>query len=296
MSTTAETVQTTQTTQTDSAELTYASTSRLVVTLRWSIHVNEAGVGHDETIILLHGSGPGATGWSNFSSNIPRLPEKYHVVAADMPGWGESDPVTWQERDHSTALVDLMDAMGIERATIIGKSMGGGTTLRFGYEHPERVHRLITMGSSSGAPALMGPGGLTEGLKILQKGYRQPSFETMRELVDVMTFDSAFATDELIQARADMVLAHPEHAQNFIDGTGKRPVVELDHARLREIDVPVLLFHGRDDRVVHFEHSLRLTSHVPNSRLHLINRCGHWLQIEHAEEFTEQVLHFLATS
>ena len=281
---------------TGTSELTYENTSRMVATRRWNIHINEAGTEHDQTIVLLHGSGPGATGWTNFSPNIPALAAHYRVIAVDMPGWGESDPVTWQERDHSTALLDLLDALEIEQATIIGNSMGGGTTLRFGYEHPERVHRLITMGSSSGSPTLMGPAGLTEGLKILQKGYRHPSFETLKELVDVMTFNSDFATDELIQSRTDMVQAYPEHAQNFIDGTGKKAVVELDHARLREITVPVLLFHGRDDRVVHFEHSLKLTSLVPNSRLHLINQCGHWLQIEHAQEFTDQVLHFLATS
>lgn len=279
------------TTTTPTNELTYESTSRMVATRRWNIHINEAGTG--QPLILLHGSGPGATGWSNFSAVIPRLAQHYRVIAVDMPGWGESDPVTWQERDHSTALLDLLDALEIDTATIIGNSMGGGTTLRFGYEHPERVHRLITMGSSSGAPTLMGAAGLTEGLKVLQKGYRQPSFETLKELVDVMTFDSKFATDELIQQRTDMVLAHPEHARNFIDGTGKKPVVELDHARLRDITAPVLLFHGRDDRVVHFEHSLRLTSMLPNSRMYLINGCGHWLQIEHAEEFAEQVLHFL---
>lgn len=279
-----------------STGLTYESTSRMVSTRRWNIHVNEAGTEHEEAIFLLHGSGPGATGWSNFSQNIPALAEHHRVIAVDMPGWGESDPVTWQERDHSTALLDLMDALEVEKATIIGNSMGGGTTLRFGYEHPERVHRLITMGSSSGSPTLMGAAGLTEGLKVLQKGYRQPSFETMKELVDVMTFDAANATDELIQGRADMVLAHPEHARNFIEGTGKKPVVELDHTRLREIAVPVLLFHGRDDRVVHFEHSLKLTSLIPDSRLYLINGCGHWLQTEHAREFTDQVLHFLRTS
>jgi 2-hydroxy-6-oxonona-2,4-dienedioate hydrolase len=272
-------------------ELTYDNTSKFIKTKNWNIHINEAGSG--ETLILLHGSGPGATGWSNFSNNIPFLAEKYHVVAADMPGWGESDPVKWQDRNHPPVVAELMDEMGIDKATLIGNSMGGGTTIRFGYEFPERVNRLITMGSSSGAPTLVGPGGLTEGLKILQKVYRQPSFETMKELVDVMTYDSSFATDELIQGRADMVISHPEHNQNFIDSIGKRAVVELDHSKVATIKAPTLLFHGRDDRVVHFENSLRLSSLIPDSRIILINRCSHWLQIEHADEFNRLVDGFL---
>lgn len=277
-------------------ELTYENTSRMVDTASGRIHLNEAGPQDAETLIMLHGSGPGATGWTNFSQNIPVLAEKYHVVAADMPGWGESDPVTWQERNHPKAVADLMDALDIEKATLIGNSMGGGTTVRFGYEYPERVNRLITMGSSSGASTLFGAGGLTEGLKILQRGYREPSFEVMKELVQVMTYDNSFATDELIQGRADMVAAQPEHNKNFIDAIGKRAVVELDHAKVRTIQAPTLMFHGRDDRVVHFEHSLRLVSLIPNSRLVLINRCGHWLQIEHAAEFNRLVDEFISNN
>lgn len=272
--------------------LTYDSTSQMVKTRNWNIHTNQAGEG--EALILLHGSGPGATGWSNFSNNIPALAEHHRVIAADMPGWGESDPCSWQQRDHWAAVAELLDALEIDKASLIGNSMGGGTTIRFGYEHPERVHKLITMGSSNGAPALFGAGGLTEGLKILQKGYREPTFETMRELVDVMTFDSGFATDELIQDRADMVSAHPEHNENFIQGIGKRAIVELDHAKVATITAPTLLFHGRDDRVVHFENSLRLVQLIANARLVLINQCGHWLQIEHAAEFNRLVLDFLA--
>jgi 2-hydroxy-6-oxonona-2,4-dienedioate hydrolase len=277
-------------------ELTYENTSRMLDTPSGRIHINEAGSPDAEPVIMLHGSGPGATGWSNFSKNIPVLAEKYHVVAADMPGWGESDTVSWQERNHPKAVADLMDVLGIEKATVIGNSMGGGTTVRFGYEYPERVIRLITMGSSSGTTGLFGAGGLTEGLKILQRGYREPSFEVMRELVDVMTFDSSFATDELIQARADMVASHPEHNKNFLDAVGKRAVVELDHDKVRTIKAPTLLFHGRDDRVVPFEHSLRLVSLIPNSRLVLINRCGHWLQIEHADEFNRLVIEFITNN
>ena len=274
-------------------ELTYENTSRMIDTPSGRIHINEAGPADAATLILLPGSGPGATGWSNFSHTIPVLAEKYHVVAADMPGWGDSDVVTWQERDHPGAVADLMDVLGIEKATLIGNSMGGGSTVRFGYEHPERVVRLITMGASSGTTGLFSAGGLTEGLKILQRGYREPSFEVMRELVDVMTYDSTFATDELIQARADMVASHPEHNKNFLDAIGKRAVVELDHAKVRTIQAPTLMFHGRDDRVVPFEHSLRLVSLIPNSRLMLINRCGHWLQIEHAAEFNRVVDEFI---
>lgn len=277
-------------------ELTYENTSRMIDTPSGRIHINEAGPADAQTLILLHGSGPGATGWSNFSNSIPVFAEKYHVVAADMPGWGESDPVTWQERNHPKAVADLMDVLGIEKATLIGNSMGGGSTVRFGYEYPERVVRLITMGASSGTTGLFSAGGLTEGLKILQRGYRDPSFEVMRELVDVMTYDSTFATDELIQARADMVASHPEHNKNFIDAIGKRAVVELDHAKVRTIQAPTLMFHGRDDRVVPFEHSLRLVSLIPNSRLMLINRCGHWLQIEHAAEFNRLVDEFITNN
>ena len=72
--------------------LTREGTSRFVTTPRWRLHYNEAGQG--QPVLLLHGSGPGATGWSNFAPNIAALAEHYRVLAVDMPGWGDSDPVT----------------------------------------------------------------------------------------------------------------------------------------------------------------------------------------------------------
>jgi pimeloyl-ACP methyl ester carboxylesterase len=84
-------------------ELTYEATSRTVQTESWKIHYNEAGEGHP--VVMLHGSGPGATGWSNFGPNMPALAERFRVLAVDMPGWGASDAVTFEERDHATAAV-----------------------------------------------------------------------------------------------------------------------------------------------------------------------------------------------
>lgn len=273
-------------------ELTFEATSRTVQTKDWKIHFNEAGEGHP--LLMLHGSGPGATGWSNFGPNLKALSTRYRVIAADMPGWGESAAVTYDERDHVEATLQLLDALEIEKAAFVGNSMGGMTALRFATEHPERMSHLITMGSGSPGPLLFGAGdGPTEGLKILRKGYQDPSPETMRQLVDVMTFDSRSASEELIRQRSDAARARPDHLANFIAGMD-RGLPFMDLAKVAQIQLPTLLFHGRDDRVVHYEHSLKLVSLIPHSRLVLMNRCGHWLQLEHAEEFNRLVDDFVS--
>ncbi|TDD89169.1 alpha/beta fold hydrolase [Saccharopolyspora karakumensis] len=273
-------------------ELTFETTSRTVQTNDWKIHFNEAGEGHP--LLMLHGSGPGATGWSNFGPNLKALSTRYRVIAADMPGWGESAAVTYDERDHVEATLQLLDALEIEKAAFVGNSMGGMTALRFATEHPERMSHLITMGSGSPGPLLFGAGdGPTEGLKILRKGYQDPSPETMRQLVDVMTFDSRSASEELIRQRSDAARARPDHLANFIAGMD-RGLPFMDLAKIARIQLPTLLFHGRDDRVVHYEHSLKLVSLIPHSRLVLMNRCGHWLQLEHAEEFNRLVDDFVS--
>jgi 2-hydroxy-6-oxonona-2,4-dienedioate hydrolase len=273
-------------------ELTQDSTSRFVQTPSWRIHYNEAGEG--TPVIMLHGSGPGATGWSNFNRNMGALAERHRVLAVDMPGWGQSDSVTFEERDHVEAALQLMDALGIEKAAFVGNSMGGMTSLRFAIKHPDRISHLITMGPGAPGVKLYGFGdGPTEGLKILNRGYRDPSPETLRELVEIMTFDSNFVTDELIAQRASAAQARPDHLENFIGGIGK-PLPVTTEADLAGITAPSLLFHGRDDRVVHYENSLKLVALIPDSRLVLLNRCGHWAQLEHADEFNELVLQFLS--
>ena len=271
--------------------LTFEGTSRTVETRTWKIHYNEAGEGHP--LLMLHGSGPGATGWSNFGPNLGVLAERYRVIAVDMPGWGLSDAVTVDERDHVRAALDLLDALDIEQAAFVGNSMGGMTSIRFATEHPERMSHLITMGPGSPGPILFGFGdGPTEGLKVLNKAYRDPSPEVMAELVDIMTFDPKFASPELARQRSEAALSRPDHLENFIAGIGRRPFIDL--AKLPDISVPTLLMHGRDDRVVHYEHSLKLLACIPNSRLVLFNRCGHWAQLEHADEFNRLVDDFVA--
>lgn len=274
------------------AEITQESTSRFVKTKDWNIHYNEAGEG--TPIVLLHGSGPGATGWSNFGPNMLDLAQEFRVLAVDMPGWGQSDAVDAAHRDHAEAAIQFLDALGIEKAAFVGNSMGGVTTLRTAALHPERVSHIVTMGAGSSGPTLLSPRGLSEGMKALRRAYEDPSPASMRDLVDVMTFDPAFATDELIEQRSQAARNRPDHLKNYNDGISHAgPPFAETWAALQKSELPALIIHGRDDRVVHFEHGLRISQLIPNSRLVLLNRCGHWAQLEHASEFNRLVRDFV---
>lgn len=283
-------------------EPTFEQTSRFVNTPRGRLHYNE--VGNGQPVILLHGSGPGATSWTNFLPNIGPLSKKFRVIALDVPGWGLSAPndptVTPMVPSGTLAVLALMDALKIDKAALVGNSMGGMIALHFAETQNDRLTHLVTMGSGLiTIPSIFSPAGLSEGMKVLVQAYRDPSPESFRNLIKVMVFDSSLATDALFEARSKAALANPGHLTNFLKmfaHPGGVPVTGEAVAALSKIKTPALFIHGRDDRVLSIEHSLRLLSIVPNSRLHVFNRCGHWAQIEHADEFNVLVANFLASN
>lgn len=273
-------------------EFTEEATSKFVETPSGRVHYNEAGEG--PVIIFLHGSGPGATGWSNFAANMKYLSKNFRCLAVDMPGWGKSDPVSREDRNHARTAIEFMDALGIEKAALVGNSMGGATSIHTTVANPERITHLITMGAGGGGPMLYGAGdGPTEGLKILNKGYRDPSPETMMELVQIMTYDPEFATQELAEERSRNARSRQDHLDNFIAGMKLPRGVFATNEEIASIKAPTMVIHGRDDRVVHYENGLKLVTLIQNSRLVLLNRCGHWAQLEHADEFNELVENFV---
>lgn len=277
------------------AEITAESSSRFVQTSTHRIHYNEAGSGHP--VILLHGSGPGSTGWSNFRTNITTLAEDFHVYAVDMPGWGDSDTQTAETGyDHVAALIAFMDALDIDKAALVGNSMGGITSISTAILHPERVSHLISMGAPVPGQNIWAANGLSEGLKVLFRTYREPTIENMKQVTEVMAFDAAVTSGDLAALRLDAALAHPEHLDSWNSAPGGNPLSTEYFTygpRLAEITAPTLALHGRDDRVVSYEQSLRLVSAVNNARLLLLNQCGHWAQIEHATEFNRVVRDFI---
>ncbi|WP_344418045.1 alpha/beta hydrolase [Pseudonocardia ailaonensis] len=275
--------------------LTYESTYRLVRTADYEIQINEAGEG--PPVFMIHGTGPGATGWSNFEPNIRGLSSSFRCIAVTMPGWGDSSPQSRETgRDQGRAMVQLMDTMGIDRAAVIGNSMGGAIGMVLATEHPGRISHLVMMGSGVWGPSVLSPGGLSEGLRVIFETYEDPSPENFRRLVAVMCHDPSFATEELAQERSRSATSKPEHLKNWLElmrsGEGTVGFAEAGQ-KIARSQIPTLLVHGRDDRTVHFEVSLRANGLIPDSRLVMFNRCGHWAQLEHAAEFNALTAQFL---
>jgi 2-hydroxy-6-oxonona-2,4-dienedioate hydrolase len=283
-----------------STALTDAATSRFVKIrdgeTEFDIHCNDCGSGA-ETVIMLHGSGPGASGWANFHRNVePVVAAGYRVLLIDCPGWSKSSSVvcTGSRSDLNARVVKaVMDALSIERAHLVGNSMGGHSAVAFALAHPDRTGRLVLMGGGTGGPSQFVPMP-TEGIKLMQQVCREPTLENVKRMMAVFVFDPASLTDALLQARVDNMNARRDHLENFLKSLAAHPKQFPDYGhRLGEIKSPTLIIWGRDDRFVPFDIGLRLVWGLPNADLHLYSRCGHWAQWEHADTFNRTVVAFL---
>ncbi|WP_042693873.1 alpha/beta fold hydrolase [Azospirillum sp. B506] len=282
--------------------LTEAATSKFARILEGdldlSIHYNDAGEGA-ETVVMLHGSGPGASGWANFSRNVEAVVGAgYRVILMDCPGWSKSGPIVCtgsRSELNARALKGLLDVLGSGRVHIIGNSMGAHSAVAFALANPARVGKLVLMGGGTGGVSLFQPMPL-EGIKLLQGVYRDPTLESLKKMLNVFMYDASKLTDELIQERLDNMLARREHLENFVKSLAANPRQFPDISpRLGEIAAPALVIWGRDDRFVPMDVGLRLLWGMQNAELHVFNRCGHWAQWEHAEKFNRMVIDFLAS-
>ncbi|TWP54125.1 alpha/beta fold hydrolase [Lentzea tibetensis] len=281
-------------------ELSFDSTSRYAQAGDLRLHYHEAGTEHTDTVVMLHGGGPGASGWSNFGRNVPVFAKSFRVLVVDQPGFGRSD-----KRDEhgqyftyaATALRDLFDSLGIEKAHILGNSLGGGTAVRFALDNPKRAGRLV----------LMGPGGLslnvfapdpTEGVRKLSAFGRAPTREKIEEFLRIMVYDQALVTDELIDERF-AVASQPEslRAMAAMGKSFTRPDSFEQGMLWREayeLRQRVLLMWGREDRVNPLDGALIALKLIPRAQLHVFGQCGHWAQLEKFDEFNRLAIDFLA--
>ena len=257
------------------------------------IGTNYIVAGAGEPLILIHGSGPGVTAFANWRGVIPELSGHFRCYAPDTLGFGYTDFPSdidgfdmdrWLEH-----LIGFMDNLGIEQAHFIGNSYGGALTLALAARYPDRVGRIVLMGSAG----LMFP--VSEGLKKVW-GY-QPSIDAMRDLMTTFAFDPALVKEEIVVSRYQASIRpgaqeaysslFPEPRQRWLDA------LATDEDALRSQRHPTLIVHGREDVIVPVEQSVKFNQLIRHSELHVFGECGHWTQIEKRERFIELVIPFL---
>ena len=257
------------------------------------IRTNYHDLGQGDPVILLHGSGPGVSAWANWRLTIPAIANTHRVIALDMLGFGYTDPDptgTYQVSSWQAHLCGFLDALHLDHVSLVGNSFGGGMALKLAISHPARVNKLVLMGASGLDFAM------TEGLRAVW-GYK-PSVANMKALMQVFAYDPKFASDDLAEMR-HRASVRPGVAEAFAQmfnrpwPQNRIPDLSNDPSVLKSLPHDTLIIHGREDRVVPLESSIRMSELLDNSQLHVFGRCGHWTQIEHASRFNNLVSGFL---
>jgi 4,5:9,10-diseco-3-hydroxy-5,9,17-trioxoandrosta-1(10),2-diene-4-oate hydrolase len=253
------------------------------------VHYHDAGQG--PVVIFLHGAGGGASGYSNFKGNYPEFAAAgYRCIVPDMLGFGLSSKpdIPMYDLDFYLAGVKgLVDALGLKDITFVGNSLGGAVALGYALAYPAEVQRLILMapGGVEDLDTYLAMPGIANMFAVYQAGKSGP--EAMREVMRLQLFDPTLLTEEIINERAPIAATQTQ---------ASRSVMKVPNMteRLHELRCPVFGFWGVNDQFNPVGGASKIVEHAPNARIVLVNRCGHWVQVEHREMFNRACLDFLA--
>ena len=275
----------------NNTDITETPASLFVPVRGVNIHYNDVGEG--VPILCLHGGGPGATAWSNFKQNIPAITGTgRRMLMMDMPGYGKSefpDGCSEDFFDFMGAMIDaFLSALGIEDAVdIIGNSLGGQAALGLERHNSKRIKHLVLIGSQPTSAGIVIQPQPQEALRNIFNYYagEGPTLEKMRRLVESLLYDSSWVSDETLQERFE---ASKDPGQMRLLGLPRRDL----YSELDQVTCPILLIWGQEDKGGALEVGLQMLKKMQNARMHIFQRCGHWAQVEHQQEFERVVLNF----
>ncbi len=247
-------------------------------------------VGRGTPLVFLHGSGPGASGYSNFKKNFPFFAEHGHrAIVVDNVGFGySSKPDVDYALDFVTGAVKrLLGKLGIERCAVVGNSHGGAVGIQLALDEPARVSKLV----------LMAPGGLEEreaymkmaGIRTMMKVFLGPdgiSREAMRTVFSLQLFDPSRLDDQTLDERVAIAQDQPKRVMSSLSVPHLAP-------RLKELTCPVLGWWGMNDQFCPPSGATTLARECSDARVVLLSRCGHWVMVEHPTLFNRVTLDFL---
>lgn len=254
------------------------------------IHLAETGTG--DAVVFLHGSGPGASGASNFRGNIDTFVNAgYRVILPDLIGYGASSKPEGIDYTLDLFVDTVFDALrqhGVERAHLVGNSLGGGIGIQVALDNPEFVASLV----------MMAPGCIAEqasyftmpGIAKMKSDFGSPDFslEQQRGLVAALLHDdwADRIPDALVRERFEVARTQPKDVLARMKTPNLGP-------RITELDCPMFVMWGLDDEFCPAAHGQMFLDAGKNARLLTFARTGHWVQVERAAEFNAYAIGFL---
>jgi 4,5:9,10-diseco-3-hydroxy-5,9,17-trioxoandrosta-1(10),2-diene-4-oate hydrolase len=253
------------------------------------VHYHEAGSG--PVVLFLHGSGPGASGWSNFRHNYPVFADAgFRVLVPDTLGYGYSskpDGVDYTLDFLEGAVERFLAAVGVEKCAVVGNSHGGAMSIRLALRRPELVSKLV----------LMAPGGLEErevytkmeGIRLMMKAFTDPAGitrDSMRRVFEKQLYDTSLVTDELLDERVSIAELQPKRVLTSMQVPNLAPEI----AGLR---CPVFALWGVNDKFCPMSGAVTIATSCRDTRVVLLSECGHWVMVEKRALFNDACTRFL---
>lgn len=257
-----------------------------------NIHYHEVGVGPE--VVFIHGSGPGASGYSNFKSNFPVFAESgYRAIVPDLVGFGySSKPIDceYHLKFFADSLVMFLDALGVENCVLVGNSLGGAVAIHIALHWPERISRLI----------LMAPGGIEHideyrkmpGIQAMMTGFLSDTgldHAGLKDLLKLQLYDPDIlgeALDEIVDERFAVMKQQPREVLSTLS-------VPDQTQQLSELSCPILGFWGMNDLFCPVSGATKMLNNCQHTRFVMLTECGHWVMVEYPELFNRECLEFL---
>lgn len=260
--------------------------------------------GTGPALLLVHGLGCDSSTWLPV---LPALAEHFTVIAPDLLGHGASDKprADYSLGGYANGMRDLLTLLGVDKATVVGHSFGGGVAMQFGYQFPERTERLVLVAPGGMGPevsvllrALTLPGaglalaaaGVVPARPFVRTGLRALSRTGLAHLRDLDEVAGIYTL--MCDPAARQAIRHV--ARQVIDWRGQ-VVTMTDRAYLTRL-MPMCVLWGEQDRVIPVGHARTVEAYAPGAEVHVIERSGHFPHKDHPAQFVRTVLDFVATT
>ena len=249
-------------------------------------------------VILLHGMNCHVEFWEK---NIAALAQEHSVFAVDIVGFGRTDnpAVGYSFQQMADFVIDFMNAMNIDEASLVGNSMGGGITMMVAARAPERVKKIVLV-DSSGLCKRMSLMGRLITLPVIGEVLTKPSRQGVVRQMRMCLYDYSQASDDFIE-RSAAIGKLPDNQRSFLSvlrgscnifGMKKKVVTDFSEC-IKKISAPILAIWGRQDRINPLSDGEAAVERMGDVRIHIIDQAGHLPQIDKPGEFNATVLDFL---